>query len=165
MTIEHKQLIYGHTPAGAVISFASSSAPEGQLECNGQEISRTEYSKLFESIGVVYGNGDGLLTFNLPDLRGEFIRGWDNGKGIDTGRNFGDSQVGSKSIIQAINNSTGTFPSAGMNKDTLNLENDVSSINVNWGHGITWVTRSATTALQTASVRPRNIALLYCIKY
>jgi microcystin-dependent protein len=70
---------------GAVVPFAFASVPPfGYLLCNGAAVSRNIYARLFNAIGTTYGVGDGFFTFNLPDLRGEFIRGWDNGRGVDT---------------------------------------------------------------------------------
>ena len=76
---------------GQVVYFARNTAPEGWLKCNGATISRTTYAELFNAIGTTFGAGDGS-TFGLPDLRGEFIRGWDDGRGVDSGRTFGVSQ-------------------------------------------------------------------------
>jgi len=78
---------------GVVASFATSTLPDGWLECDGQAIYRTQYAKLFARIGIKFGVGDGVSTFNVPNLQGEFIRGWDNGRGIDVGRSFGSWQV------------------------------------------------------------------------
>lgn len=60
-------------PAGAVFHFAMITPPDGYLECDGSAISRTQYTRLFNAIGTLYGSGDGSTTFNLPDLRGEFM--------------------------------------------------------------------------------------------
>lgn len=79
-------------PAGMVGYFAGSSAPTGWLECNGSAVSRTTYADLFTAIGTTYGTGDGATTFNLPDLRGEFLRVLDSGRGIDSGRVLGSTQ-------------------------------------------------------------------------
>lgn len=54
-------------PTGAVLPFASTTAPEGFLLCDGSAVSRVTYAKLFEVIGELYGKGDGSTTFNLPD--------------------------------------------------------------------------------------------------
>lgn len=62
-------------PIGSYIQFAGSQAPEGFLVCNGGEISRTTYSKLFAVIGTTYGSGDGSTTFNLPNLTDRFLQG------------------------------------------------------------------------------------------
>lgn len=79
-------------PAGTIIQSAGKLTPTGYLKCNGAAISRTGYKKLFDEIGTTFGEGDGESTFNLPDLRGKFIRGFDDGAGVDTGREFGSYQ-------------------------------------------------------------------------
>jgi len=79
-------------PTGSVHMMATTTAPSGYLKCNGTAISRTTYAALFAIIGTTHGAGDGSSTFNVPDLRGEFVRGWDDSRGIDNGRNFGTSQ-------------------------------------------------------------------------
>lgn len=81
-------------PPGLVGHFARSTAPAGWLKANGAAISRVAYAELFAAIGTTYGAGDGFTTFNLPDLRGEFLRGWDDGRGVDGGRTLGSSQSG-----------------------------------------------------------------------
>jgi microcystin-dependent protein len=60
---------------GTVISGTSNTVPHGFLLCNGSQISRTVYSRLFSVIGTTYGSGDGSTTFTLPDLRGAVPRG------------------------------------------------------------------------------------------
>lgn len=68
----------GGTPAGTILDYAGSTAPEGYLLCYGQAVSRSTYSTLFTAIGTTYGVGDGSSTFNLPDLRGRAVFGKDN---------------------------------------------------------------------------------------
>jgi microcystin-dependent protein len=70
-------------PAGQIHTFATETAPNGYLECNGQAVSRNTYHRLFNAIGTQYGDGDGSTTFNLPDYRGQFLRGVDNASGTD----------------------------------------------------------------------------------
>lgn len=84
------QTIFGM--AGVVLPFAGAAAPSGWLLCNGAAISRTTFAHLFSVIGTTHGAGDGSTTFNLPDLRGEFIRGLDAGRGVDPGRVLGNLQ-------------------------------------------------------------------------
>ena len=82
-------------PAGSIFTFASTTVPSGYLECNGAAVSRSTYATLFAAISTTFGVGDGSATFNLPDLRGQFVRGWANnatGTG-DDGRSFGSSQA------------------------------------------------------------------------
>lgn len=77
---------------GMTSFFCMQTAPKGWLFANGSAVSRTTYAKLFSKIGTHYGGGDGRTTFTLPDLRGEFLRGWDAGRGLDSGRNIGTQQ-------------------------------------------------------------------------
>lgn len=81
-------------PTGAVCTFAGATVPTGWLKCNGALLSRTTYASLFAVIGTTYGAGDGSTTFALPDLRGEFVRGFDDARGVDTGRALGSAQAG-----------------------------------------------------------------------
>ena len=78
-------------PSGSVFWFAASTPPTGFLECNGASISTVTYATLFGVTAYTFG-GSGA-NFNLPDLRGNFIRGWDDGRGVDTGQTFGSGQV------------------------------------------------------------------------
>lgn len=62
-------------PAGIVMPFAGSTAPQGYLLCDGSAVSRTDYADLFAAIGTTYGAGDGSTTFNVPDLSGRVVLG------------------------------------------------------------------------------------------
>ena len=79
---------------GMVASFDMATAPPGWLKRNGADVSRVAYAKLFAVIGTRYGAGDGSTTFNIGDSRGEFIRGLDDGRGLDPGRTLGSQQLG-----------------------------------------------------------------------
>lgn len=68
-------------PTGTIITHGASTPPAGYLECNGQQYSTTTYADLFAAIGTTYGGNSGF--FNVPDLRGYFVRGWDNGRNAD----------------------------------------------------------------------------------
>lgn len=81
------------TLTGMLSWWPLATPPSGWLERDGSAISRTTYSDLFAVIGTMYGTGDGSTTFNIPDDRGEFIRGWDNGRGVDSGRAIGSTQL------------------------------------------------------------------------
>jgi phage-related tail fiber protein len=70
-------------PVGTVVAWLTETAPTGWLECSGAAISRTTYAALYAVIGTTYGVGDGSTTFNLPDFRGRFIRGWAHGQTTD----------------------------------------------------------------------------------
>jgi microcystin-dependent protein len=83
------------TPVGSIVMWPSDNPPNGWLECNGDPISRETYADLFSIIGDMYGSGDEISTFNLPDMRGMFVRGWNHGKKVVTGENE-DPDAGSR---------------------------------------------------------------------
>ena len=138
-------------PAGAVMAFAMSTEPTGWLECDGSAISRTTYAALFAAIGETYGVGDGSTTFDLPDLRAEFVRGWDNGRGEDSGRVFGSAQA------DEFESHTHDQRGWGNNIGT-------GSFNASTNEGTVRFVQ-VTDATGGSETRPRNIAMMYCIKY
>lgn len=187
-------------PPGAVMAFALAVQPTGWLECNGAAISRVTYAALFAAIGVTFGNGDGGTTFNLPDLRGEFIRGWDHGRGVDATRGLGSLQESAnKSHTHTASSAsagahvhTASSASAGAHSHDLNggwagSKNDLGGnpgdINVGTAsanetgtagahsHAITVNSAGAHShpitvqAAGDTESRPRNMALMYCIKF
>lgn len=104
-----KVVLTAQTPPGTIIMSARASAPPGFLKANGALLSRTSYPDLFAAIGTLYGAGDGSTTFAIPDLRGEFPRFWDDGKGTDPGRLMGSAQTdGVKSHKHPFSGTTGT---------------------------------------------------------
>lgn len=70
-TAEKEKLANSENPVGTILIYAGSIAPEGYLLCDGRTISRTEFSKLFQAIGTLFGSGDGSTTFNIPNLKGK----------------------------------------------------------------------------------------------
>ena len=160
-------------PSGAVMYFAMQAAPLGWLKADGSAVSRTQYPALFAAIGTTFGVGDGRTTFNLPDLRGEFVRGWDGGRNIDPGRAFGSAQgdairnitgaidTGINSGHQLFDEATATGALAisqrrwkAWTSDTQDGRNNPSAFDFD-------ASRVVPTAAEN---RPRNIALLACIK-
>jgi microcystin-dependent protein len=73
-------------PVGFIMYWPSASIPTKWVTCFGQAVSRTTYSDLFSRLGTTYGVGDGSTTFNLPDLRGRFVAGWDLAGGLSGNR-------------------------------------------------------------------------------
>ena len=133
-------------PAGTVIYVAMSSAPSGYLKANGASVSTSTYSTLHGAIGYTFGGSGG--SFNLPDLRGEFIRGWDDSRGVDSGRTFGSFQADEfKSHTHPYDASRGGSDYGGSNP----ASGSPSS--------------GTTGAAGGAETRPRNVALLACIKF
>jgi len=76
--------ISGLLPPGVIVPYGVSAAPTGFLLCDGTAVSRTTYSALFAVVSALYGEGNGSSTFNVPDLRGRFIAGWDAGTEVLT---------------------------------------------------------------------------------
>lgn len=70
-------------PAGVISPYGGETAPDNWLVCDGAPYSRSTYNDLFTVIGTKFGAGNGSSTFNVPDFRGQFLRGWDNGRGLD----------------------------------------------------------------------------------
>ena len=79
-------------PVGSYEIMAAPVDLQGYLYCDGRAVSRTVYSALFNVIGTRFGAGNGTTTFQIPDWRGVFMRGWDDGRGLDSGRVFGAQQ-------------------------------------------------------------------------
>jgi microcystin-dependent protein len=140
-------------PAGAVQAFAMNSAPAGWLAADGSNVNRTTYAALFSAIGTTYGAGDGSTTFALPDLRGYFVRG--------SGTNSDGTAAGTFGAKQA---------------DELKAHTHVVGSRVNsaaFGTGIVASSNSAiingannsTESTGGTETRPKNIAMLYCIKF
>lgn len=148
-----------YAPTGSVVAMASRVVPSGYLECNGNTISRTTYSKLFSIVGTTFGTGDGSTTFNLPDLRGEFVRGFDSGRGIDASRVFGSRQD------DIIKNHTHTIK-LGTDPNTVIYENPLAAPSIS----LTNASNGFDGNVQIVSsgggneTRPRNLALTYVIK-
>lgn len=201
-------------PVGAVFNFASATAPTGYLKCNGDTIPNgvgtvqgvsANFSALYAIVGSTFGSAG-----KLPDLRGEFIRGWTDGSGVDSGRAFGSAQssqnlshthsgttVPDGGHSHSVNSNTGLTSSNGSHSHTANTRGGPSSggtqsgyfsrgfqdgeanttdaiiangdhqhnVSIdgvgNHGHGFT--TDSGTSS--GAEARPRNVAMLACIKY
>ena len=179
-------------PTGSVHMMATTTAPSGYIECDGRAVNRTTEAALFAVIGTTWGAGDGSSTFNLPDLRGEFVRGWDNGKGTDSSRSFASSQTDSnKEHNHTATSTTSISPSdhnhvfpgddqlsftangqgGWTNRQTGTFNYDARSSTS--GAGIIYRTSDATLTASTSTsiandggseARPRNIAMMYVIK-
>ena len=136
-------------------------APSGYLKANGAAVSRTVYKALFDAIGVTFGGGDGSTTFNVPDLRNEFIRGWADGAGVDAARALGTWQVGS---VESHTHA----PPAGLTRPWLSNafsgDGEIDSSNVT-GPSERSSQPGNTQAYGGVETKPRNVALLACIKF
>jgi len=148
-------------PVGCILPYVSETPPTGYLECDGSSLDTTTYATLYAVIGNSYGAADGT-HFNIPDLRGKFPRGYDNGAGNDpnaatrtaqaTGGATGDA-VGSVQA-DAFKAHIHTIPMA---KNDLETGGTGSAIR----YGST--TNSASTG--GTETRPINVNVMYIIKY
>jgi microcystin-dependent protein len=128
--------------------YAGTTPPAGWLLCDGASVSRTTYANLFAAIGTTYG-GTGTV-FNLPDLRGVFLRGLDNGRGVDPGRTLGTQQADAfKAHNHTINADDGGF-----NAGTITVSGTDRSV----------VYTPPTSTVGGSETRPVNVAMQFIIK-
>jgi microcystin-dependent protein len=165
-------------PTGSVHIMATTTAPSGYLKCNGAAVSRTTYADLFAIVGTTWGEGDGSSTFNVPDLRGEFVRGWADNGSVDSGRSFASSQSDQNQQHNHTATATSTVTDPGHFHDVPYSNSDSGDgVIEESGTGFSGVepTNSATTGITVSTsvsiansggseARPRNIAMMYVIK-
>jgi microcystin-dependent protein len=186
------QIVAG-VPSGSVFCMAVATVPSGYLECNGAAVSRTTYAALFAIIGTTYGTGNGSSTFNLPDLRGEFVRGFDHGRGVDSGRSINNPQGASnashnhsislsgttstKSLTGSVARIAETMAAHGTASGVFTKRSNVQTpttpnatdsspaggFDMDASHNHTF-SASGTSGSQGSEARPRNIAMMYIIK-
>ena len=169
-------------PVGTITAFAGETVPPGWLLCDGRGLSSAgQYGELYTSIGELWGDGTsncvaGACDFNLPDLRGVFLRGLDGGRGIDpeSGRLLGSSQDDALQdhhhnlFRQVANNYPGSGPFAASHGEHAGGQHsylivfDSSEPNAYLSSGVVPGYRDAAPATET---RPNNIAVNYIIKY
>ena len=158
---------------GEIVVSPTTSALPGTMKANGAAVSRTVYAKLFALIGTTFGAGDGSTTFNLPDLRGEVIRGWDDGRGIDTGRVFGSLQLDQMQPFSfgradatgwslKVNNG---YPSSGGDGSSLRGAYYTAPGNTSMEFPAIVPFSTYGTPRVGTETRARNVALLFCIRY
>ena len=162
-------------PVGTVIWYAGSTAPAGYLKANGDAIANG--SGTTQSITADFSALYAIVGANLPDLRGEFIRGWDDGKGTDSGRSIKSTQSDQNKEHNHSATSSVTDPGHTHTVDAarqLGSAADGSPSNEHYANDSTRTTNSSTTGISVSTTtandggnetRPRNIALLACIKY
>lgn len=181
-----------HVP-GEIIMWPLETPQTGTLECNGAAVSRTTYANLFTAIGTTHGAGNGTTTFNLPDYRGIFLRGWDHGAGNDpdvgsrtnrgdavTGDHVGTAQLDSnKSHTHSVTGSLGNFAAAteggddhhilstyggNANPGTDGAGISVAGTSLQFDLSIVTVNGTAAATGGTES-RPKNKTVMFCIAF
>lgn len=147
--------------AGTIAYLGMSSAPTGWLKANGAAVSRTTYASLFSAIGTTYGTGDGSTTFNVPDLRGEFLRGFDDGRGVDSGRGIGTTQSHQMQSHNHLTTDRERRNGYGYGAGAL-VERSPSD---SYQGQLSSLFSSQGGTTNSSENRPRNVALLACIKF
>ncbi|GEM_PF-2258281 len=181
------------TEYGATIETPDWLKQHGWLICDGKQYNRLEYSRLFDRIKILYGQGDGKNTFNVPDYRNQFLRGWDNNeknprrvstsqadqiqshKHLDSGHTHTDKgHYHSEYVVS--NSGLGT---AAKGIEVLGIpvyQANNQSYNTGWGYAgidsgyasLGEPALSNTIAGEPrhgAETRPRNIGVIFCIKF
>lgn len=195
-------------PTGAIYWVPATSAPAGSIKANGALLSRTTYAALY-NFAVASGNivseaawsagaygsfstGDGSTTFRIPDLRGYFVRAFDDARGVDSGRGIGTAQADQNSSHSHGVTDPGHAHTANVNDPTHSHgpsggatqfitypggtnfggagSANAANTTANAATGITVTNASNTTGISTQNsggteARPKSIALLACIKY
>lgn len=167
-------------PVGTVLPFSSTTAPTGYLLCDGSAVSRTTYASLFAVVSTAFGVGDGSTTFNLPDLRGQFMRGWSTTSVQDPSgpRGVGNSQtdafqgfspVASFAFMTGLGNAAGeTYYNAGGGTVPSQINWDATagnpdSFTAEKGYVVSDGVNG--TPRVSKETRPKNIAFTFIIKH
>lgn len=158
-------------PVGIIYPFSGSNdkVPNGYFLCDGREVSRTEYSALFNVIGTSFGNGDEINTFNLPDLRGRFLEGADG--------NLGNRiEAGLPNITGTVSSNQDLFPSGAFEMISMHHKNSgaeayASNVCFNASKGETKTDGTIKTETEhhvygaSNTVQPPAVCVNYIIKY
>jgi microcystin-dependent protein len=168
-------------PTGAVIPYTATAPPGGWLICDGTAYSRTTYANLNtlasgSGYAAPFGPGDGSTTFNVPDLRGYFVRGWDSSGSIDPGRTFGTTQLSAlqshvhiqDTMVFESSTYTGQFGNSGVTSTRLGFTTagtgTVPMGLTNDGTPSSGYTPNPGGQISTTESRPRNVALVFIVK-
>ncbi|UZE30454.1 phage tail protein [Pseudomonas asplenii] len=141
-------------PVGAMMAFPKGTVPVGFLEVDGSVQSIATYPDLAAYLGTTFNKGDeGAGNFRLPESRGEFLRGWDHGRGVDAGRDIGTFQSDAfKSHTHEYDNMQG----GGARNSVSDTVAAASNATTETGH--------ITSAAGGTETRPRNLSVMWCIK-
>ncbi|NMY66852.1 phage tail protein [Pseudomonas protegens] len=137
-------------PVGAMVPFPKGTVPAGFLEVDGSVQSAATYPDLAAYLGTTFNTGgEGAGNFRLPESRGEFLRGWDHGRGVDVGRGLGSWQADEfKSHTHRVQ--YGAYAGTGLGSPGYTSAGVLSSVGLEATGG--------------AETRPRNLAVMWCIK-
>jgi microcystin-dependent protein len=154
-------------PTGTILAFGGSTAPPGYLICDGNPVNSISFPALYAAIGTRWG-GNGAPNFNLPDLRGRFPRGWDNGAG-------NDPDAGSRTALHnggQTGDSVGSYQSHALEQHTHTYTRRSTTFTADDGGTNVWRIDASyqSSGVNGATVsdnetRPKNANVLYIIKY
>lgn len=149
-------------PVGAMVPFPKGTVPAGFLEVDGSVQSIATFPDLAAYLGSTFNRGDeGAGNFRLPESRGEFLRGWDHGRGVDSGRGVGSLQG---QDMQAHKHRTVVaFTDPAVAAAALDGTEPTTSV-ATQGYSSTTAFRSLTGLTGGTETRPRNLAVMWCIK-
>lgn len=147
-------------PAGVVFPYSGSVIPTGWLLADGSSLLRSAYPALFNNIGTTFGSADGT-HFNLPDLRGEFLRGLDNARGVDASRALGSFQADQ---MQSHTHAWSTTAGSNFNQGQTDLQGLQSASSGSASQLIAGTNANAGGTTNNSENRPRNVALNFIIK-
>lgn len=161
-----------NAPVGIPLPWPSETPPSGWLKCNGASFSATTYPELAKA----------YPSLKLPDLRGEFIRGWDDGRGVDSSRAILSSQAGAiethshvlGKIWSSSDESTSTANGAGLSRNIINVTparsgvmeevNSGYGLSIGFGAGGSMTSKVAVNPTGVSETRPRNLAFNYIVR-
>lgn len=163
-------VLYNSVPVGMILPYWGSVAPAGYLPCSGQTVTSGTFPELVTFLG-------GGASQVVPDLRGEFLRGWDNGRGVDTGRAVKTSQiaqtedhvhitpVNDTALATSIQNARGSGWPYGSGGIGVSGTNTVSTgVSYTSTGEDSWLYSGINVKTGSGETRPRNVSVLYCIK-
>ena len=160
--------LWADCPVGTINAYGGATAPDGWMLCQGQAVSRTEYADLFAVIGTVFGSGDGSTTFNVPDFRGEFLRGagTNSHSGQGNGGSVGTHQDGTTVVTSIMGNGYGVIYN--MTNGTVassTYDKWVGNSGNTYVHNTTqYETESYANVIGTGKARPTNTSVNFIIK-
>lgn len=167
-------------PVGATVAFPTGTAAPGFLELDGSVKSIAAYPDLAAYLGAAFNKGDeGAGYFRLPESRGEHLRGWDHGRGVDVGRAIGSlqgAQTEDHSHVTGVNDTGASTASIQNARGAAAWPYGAASIGVPGTNSVStnvsyiasgedsWLKTGPNIPLGTGETRPRNLAVMWCIK-
>ena len=169
------QVFDSSKPAGYISANGSATAPDGYLLCDGSSVLRVTYPRLFAAIGTAYGSAD-ASHFNLPDLRGKFVRGVNAGASADPDASSRTASASGGNTGNAVGSTQGhAFQTHNHAPSAANfLINQTSAGNYTLGAGGLASASTATANAQASGgtsqptgneTRPVNVYVTYVIKF